>query len=450
MNYRVFASFLLVLTHLTLTSGAHAQFTWQISHPAQAGRFHYSFAQISSFGECCSAAGRSVDDSAKPRTIRTVIFRSNDGGLSWTEQYPGSPRWLGFSGIQQIDSLNVVAIGDSGLVERTFDGGQTWESQRLPVTGRLFDVNFSNPMTGMVIGPGKPDIFATSDGGRHWNSFAIGEPYFPIQGHATGDGRFQAISFYAGPIYFTTDYWRSVDSSTWIYPDSDQTHGIVSWNFLNNDTLVAFGTHWRGSQLNIARLLLVRSTNAGRSWSEIQTIDSLITPPYVMSPLNRDLVVLGGNCNALRNTIAFSSNHGESWTMESLPSDTSFLPFIIGLTVTPRNEVLAIFSPDRSAYAIIGRGVRGQSHVENFEQIVFGTHIYPNPSTNQVTITSVEHSRTIRLIDVLGREVLHDVLSANGKATLNVASLPRGIYSVILDHNGITLTVGKVAVIDRE
>ena len=51
------------------------------------------------------------------------------------------------------------------------------------------------------------------------------------------------------------------------------------------------------------------------------------------------------------------------------------------------------------------------------------------------------------IIDMLGREVSEGVLSEEGKLTLDIRSLPSGVYSVLLNHKGNMIPSGKFAVI---
>ena len=97
--------------------------------------------------------------------------------------------------------------------------------------------------------------------------------------------------------------------------------------------------------------------------------------------------------------------------------------------------------------------VRGQpttANVQSYERIIYNTQAFPNPATNRLSINSIDQSRPVHIIDVLGREVLRGELDSRGQATFDVSSLPRGIYAVMLDHFGRLLSVGKVAVVAKE
>ncbi len=198
-----------------------------------------------------------------------MFWRSNDGGLTWSIQDPGLPYELGqnqnqFISIQQIDSLNVVAVGDTGLLVRTYDGGKTWETQNLHTKAFFTDVDFSDPMTGIVtaydtIGT----IFVTSDGGKNWKTIQIGGSYLR-QCHSYGNGKFRVFKEGLGPLYTTNNNWETIDS-TKLLIDSTRDTNYASYffdhcNFTGGDTIIAYGNYLLQSDG-----LLMRSIDAGAS-----------------------------------------------------------------------------------------------------------------------------------------------------------------------------------------
>ncbi len=60
--------------------------------------------------------------------------------------------------------------------------------------------------------------------------------------------------------------------------------------------------------------------------------------------------------------------------------------------------------------------------------------LFPNPATEQLTITSIEAGMPIQILDVLGREVMSGVMPANGPLQFEVSILPSGTYYVIEGH----------------
>lgn len=209
------SSLLCAIACLTIVSGTRAQssYQWSITHPSSEGVFSYAFTALDSWGEVVTAAGVRKDDTLRTNDRNAIIFcRSTDGGETWTEQDPGLAHFKAdglhlISKIQQIDSLNCVGLGDSGRIVRTTDGGNTWVTEYLPTTGTVFDMDFSDPMTGIVVCLDTSDIFTTTDGGNHWN-LAPFHPWYPAtQCHSYGNEHF-LISIVEGfTVYETKDNW---------------------------------------------------------------------------------------------------------------------------------------------------------------------------------------------------------------------------------------------------
>jgi Secretion system C-terminal sorting domain len=62
---------------------------------------------------------------------------------------------------------------------------------------------------------------------------------------------------------------------------------------------------------------------------------------------------------------------------------------------------------------------------------------YPNPVSGSLTVRSSISGEPIQILDVLGREVLHGIIPANGPLTLDVSSLSAGTYYVNGGHSEV-------------
>ncbi|HET6400784.1 MAG TPA: T9SS type A sorting domain-containing protein [Candidatus Kapabacteria bacterium] len=56
--------------------------------------------------------------------------------------------------------------------------------------------------------------------------------------------------------------------------------------------------------------------------------------------------------------------------------------------------------------------------------------LFPNPATEQLTVTSLRAGMQIQIVDVLGREVMSGVIPTNGPLGFDVSKLPNGTYYV--------------------
>jgi photosystem II stability/assembly factor-like uncharacterized protein len=110
------------------------------------------------------------------------IVASTDGGLTWTEQYPGTFSY--FNSGFFVDSLTGWVVGNA-VILKTTDGGATWLDQdtvftRGPSSVPLHSAYFVNHDTGWVVGgiSWVSVIAKTTDGGETW-SHQIFEPPNP-------------------------------------------------------------------------------------------------------------------------------------------------------------------------------------------------------------------------------------------------------------------------------
>jgi photosystem II stability/assembly factor-like uncharacterized protein len=73
-----------------------------------------------------------------------------------------------------VDADHAWAVGYSGTIVATADGGRTWQKQASGTTNRLSGVWFTDSLHGWIVGGGlnmEPRVFlATSDGGSNWQA----------------------------------------------------------------------------------------------------------------------------------------------------------------------------------------------------------------------------------------------------------------------------------------
>ncbi len=96
------------------------------------------------------------------------IVRSMDGGRTWQSQ--SASRLLDVVGVTR---LKAWAVGDSGRVLATSDGGVTWFPQTSHIAESLFSVSFADTLHG-IIGGKWDHILATRNGGAIWDTVRSG------------------------------------------------------------------------------------------------------------------------------------------------------------------------------------------------------------------------------------------------------------------------------------
>src|SRR5262245_22724766 len=100
------------------------------------------------------------------------IDRSDDGGRSWQPQRPERGREV-FNSLWAVDARHAWAVGVNGLGVRTIDGGATWTPMATGAAGDLWSVRFVSAERGWAVGDAGV-IVSTNDGGATWTSAASG------------------------------------------------------------------------------------------------------------------------------------------------------------------------------------------------------------------------------------------------------------------------------------
>jgi photosystem II stability/assembly factor-like uncharacterized protein len=95
-----------------------------------------------------------------------TIYRSTDGGSSWTPQLSTSESLYG---VHFTDADHGTVVGSNGTILRTWNGGENWYSKPTGTTDDFYKVSFSSPLVGFVLSRSGM-IFKTTDGGATWTS----------------------------------------------------------------------------------------------------------------------------------------------------------------------------------------------------------------------------------------------------------------------------------------
>ncbi len=110
--------------------------------------------------------------SASTPLVYDKIYKTTDGGVNWTEtNFQGE-----FGAIQVLKFYNdnvglaydLDLNSNKGIINRTFDGGETWESFAMPSIGRGADFEFIPNNPNKVWFTDYYGLFFSSDTGRTW------------------------------------------------------------------------------------------------------------------------------------------------------------------------------------------------------------------------------------------------------------------------------------------
>ena len=302
------------------------------------------------------------------------VFHSIDKGLHWTaaltpfgNTIPVQPEFADpMNGIAYRSYLN---LGLEPAIDVTTDGGATWTE--VGVTGDMYGRYFSYVpgTTGTYVSSssatGENGISVTYDGGYTWSTISSGYDFTATDwvDNATG---------WAGSV---TTAKKSTESTggMYIYNGDPLGPNIPVANFTADATAVVLGGTVHFTDL---------STGAPTAWAWVFTggtpaTSALQTPPAI--------------------------TYSTSGT------------FDVTLTVTNANGNNTMFKP---GYIYVGGvGMNDQSTTS--------VAIFPNPATDQITITCNDQIKKISIVDVSGKEVYTGVEKA-----INISKLRNGIYFV--------------------
>ena len=153
-----------------------------------------------------------------------TIQRTIDGGATWTAQDAPTRKLL--YDVAAIDDNHAWVVGAGGTILRTVDGGRNWDEQSSGVIQALRAVHFVGPQRGWAVGA-KGTIISTANGGARWGRQTSGvelnlnDVVFPKAKGGPGEGQREGqkegwIAGDRGLLLHTTDggaTWEDVELS---------------------------------------------------------------------------------------------------------------------------------------------------------------------------------------------------------------------------------------------
>jgi len=168
----------------------------------------------------------------------STIIKTTDGGETWAISKDNPGYW--FNSLHFPSSLTGYAVGDHGILYKTFDGGTNWTQKIIPGAAGTRNFNkvfFTTNTSGYIVGGNLANdsiqtILKTADGGESWTVIRdnlgpmLNDIYFvsPMEGYAVG---------YSGTVLHSTDAgntWQAV-----AIPDYNPFYNFNSVRFLNPD-----------------------------------------------------------------------------------------------------------------------------------------------------------------------------------------------------------------------
>ncbi|MCX6267577.1 MAG: YCF48-related protein [Bacteroidetes bacterium] len=345
-----------------------------------------------------------------------AILKTIDEGKTWTALSSGTDKSL--YSIYFTDARVGYAVGANGTIIKTTDGGVTWTALPIVTSHYLTSVFFTNSDTGYIAGSGMDDnIFKTTDAGSTWTLLVNNNhagPDLGLYSYSSVCFTDDSTGYLTGA--FCTSMWgctvmiaKTIDGGLrWEYLYQTGL-GLSSVRFVNANT--GFVTGASGT--------ILKTIDGGTDWETL----SSGTNRYLYSVHFIDTIkgfVVGDS-----GTILKTIDGGATWTAQ-LSGTTNLLRSVY-------------FTNSDTGYAVGDHGAilkttNGGTNLHGLNDLSIkhrGLNIYPNPSTDLVTIETLAAPARSQLsvMSLNGEEIMACKIT-EPKTTIDISNLKSGVYFV--------------------
>lgn len=380
-----------------------------------------------------------------------LLIHSTDGGVSWDSIPNGSQKSIytiefinadtGF--VAGRDNGNTGFVGSNSLIQRTTDGGLSWEWQTVPggAQNSINDVDFvegppGETMRGYCVG-GLAHVWVTSNYGETWEA-ASGD---------CGEGNFNSCYFADSITGWFVGTPSNVKPYTIMYT-ADGTASFVEQTDPNEIKLngVCFGTALKGIAVGNAGIVMY-TNDGGLTWENSMDEDIKATT-WSSVFLNKSGLAWAVDTDGV---IAYSSDWGKNWELQE----------------SGVNEPLweVFFLNDREGWAVGGMAESMVLHTKNggvtstgveesdnlLSTYSFLNQNIPNPFKNSTQISYDLHISTyvsLCIFDLSGRKIqtLVNEFQTAGEHTVDwdASHFSPGLYFCQLKVNHELIQVRKM------
>jgi photosystem II stability/assembly factor-like uncharacterized protein len=406
-------TFYMILVALFTVSGAIAQWTPLPAIP-QVNLFSIFFTDANT--------GYAVGDTG-------TIFKTNDAGATWMDIPSGKSNSL--YSIFFINANTGFVVGDNGTIQKTIDGGTTWTSLSSGTTELLRSVYFTDVNTGYAVGRNEI-IIKTIDGGTTWSN--ISPP--------GAEGDLYSVAFADASTGYAVGYAQG--GSGIILKTTD---GGISWGNWNGITGPLFSVYFR--DINTCYAVggnlwyrppyseVVKITNGGAEMTTMRSENSACLKSVYFSDANTGYAV--GDFG----TILKTSDGGMDWIIQNSGVSSNFTSvfFTDANTGYATGDYFQNAGPNTILKTTDGGGY--PEAVNNQHPMLTSLKIYPNPSSDKITIETATAPVIIELSiwNLDGQEFITRKIT-EPRTQLDISALPGGVYGVkIIGERG--MQVGK-------
>jgi photosystem II stability/assembly factor-like uncharacterized protein len=382
------------------------------------------------------------------------------------------------------DTLNGWAVGDSGKIVHTSDGGNTWNIQSSGIDFFIEEVFFLNKRLGWAIANDYffygTTILKTTNGGVNWSSSRYPDTTFVLYTINFLDSLNGYLAGYRGVMLKTTDAGNSWERKQ-IDSNMVSLFPIEKVTFYNSQFGIACG-----GIIDISGVIWI-SSNFGTTWKAFSTAPE---PLYDIIWLDSFRALGTGGDYEYGLNIVRSYDGGMGWDYynpgifgigQKLAFRTGNEVWIplgfsqrFAVSTDTAHTLIELPAPDSTAvYDAVfidsthGWAVGTNGAIYKFNTLIIGNHNqqnnipaenklsqnYPNPFNPSTTIsfTLTKHTRVkITMYDVLGREVrvlLEDIKNpGEHKLKFDASALSSGVYFYKIEAGSYTETKKMVLI----
>lgn len=379
----------------------------------------------SSNGQIIIAAG--FNSSTSPLT-NDQILRSVNGGTNWSVVSLSPASTTGLYSIDMIDDNTGYVCGNNSAVYKTTNGGVNWDSLIIPNMPNgiiLTKVDFVNSQTGWIFSKyaagNDSTIYKTTNGGANWFKQKLNVTL-------TSDNTVNSACM----IDANSGWLLNAKPRPW-----KTTNGGATWDSTKLSDNYLAGSLYDIKMVNMqtgyccgANMRVYKTNDGGVSpWANISYSSTTVITNYTLEVVNPQFCVVMGTYG----TVYYTSNGGLNWINKNLFSS---IEDISGSYLAWNTEIFAVTNTNscvlKNIVYFTGINTKQLSSIPS-DYKLFQNYPNPfNPSTNIKFQIPGNSFITVKIFDVLGREVetlLNEPLSAGTfEINWNAADFPSGIY----------------------
>jgi len=349
------------------------------------------------------------------------IYKSYDSGENFLLKFNNAQYNL--NALDFIDSLKGVAVGSSGRVLTTTNGGNNWTASTIG-NNNLIGVSVYNNKI-IIEDSASTAIFISTNFGINWNTVNI------------SSARGRLMRFINTNLGFITNYGNKLFKTT---------NGGFNWVFVSNLSVASFDFSDENNGIGVTFNKYYRTTNGGILWDTTYFPSNLDIIYIKFAGINT--VYISG----MSGRILKSTNAGVNWVQQNSYSyigiqnyELSFLDSLYGFAFT-ENNLLRTFSGGDVNVSI--------SEIKTDIPKKYLLHQnYPNPFNNSSQFKfDIIKSGFVKIVlyNILGQEVqtlVNERLQPGiYEATFNGSMLNSGVYFYKLITDGFTETKRMVLI----